>query len=230
MIYVGKTTKTIEDRFEGHVYDAFGRKSKTYLCRSVRKYGVENFKLEKLCKCVRVGKLDLMEKFFIKKLKSSNREFGYNLTLGGEGGVPNEETRAKMGRSGELNNNFGGKSITENQKVLAKINSIRQFSDPEARKRVSEQMKGNIPWNKGLKKGDKYKGKDVSELILGGLKNKGKKRTEEWKKIRSEKYSGVGHPLFGSTMSEETKRKIGESQKQRFLKLKNTQTLYSHGE
>lgn len=43
-IYVGKTTKSIEERFARHRYSHVD--GNTYLYKSMRKYGFENFNIE----------------------------------------------------------------------------------------------------------------------------------------------------------------------------------------
>jgi len=75
--YVGKTTKSIEERFAKHRYNHSG--GNTYLYRSMRKYGFENFLIEVL---EHVNHdLDEREKFWIRALKPE-----YNMTEGGDGG------------------------------------------------------------------------------------------------------------------------------------------------
>jgi group I intron endonuclease len=49
--YVGKTVKTVQNRFCNHCYDAIKRNSTTYLHRAIRKYGKENFIVEKIELC-----------------------------------------------------------------------------------------------------------------------------------------------------------------------------------
>lgn len=85
-------------------------------------------------------------------------------------------------------------------------------------KKISNSLKGNIPWSKGKKFNSKHRLK-LSESHKGkkhtkehkrriGLANKGKKRTEEMKR----KYSSC---KIGIKQSEESKRKIGLASKKR---------------
>ena len=49
--YIGKTIKTLKNRFHNHCYDALKRDSTTYFHRAIRKYGKENFILEEIELC-----------------------------------------------------------------------------------------------------------------------------------------------------------------------------------
>lgn len=81
--YIGKTTKTIEERFRKHLYESRYERSNSYLYKSMKKYGVKHFTI-KVIECqVDETKLDERERYWIEKLNPH-----YNLTPGGEGGHP----------------------------------------------------------------------------------------------------------------------------------------------
>lgn len=90
--YVGKTTRTIEERMQGH-------KRPSNKCPLVKyayeKYGT--FEIETLIE-VENEHLDKYEVHYIKEFQTLSPN-GYNLTTGGEGGIPSDETRAKMRES-----------------------------------------------------------------------------------------------------------------------------------
>jgi len=67
-----------------------------FLYRAMRKYGAENFFVQTLTLANSPGELNALERFFIAKFRSFDSEIGYNLTMGGEGVVPNEATRRKL--------------------------------------------------------------------------------------------------------------------------------------
>lgn len=100
--YIGKTSKTIEQRWKAHCYNA-KKGVVTYLYNAIRKYGVENFQVEFLSEG-----LDKEEIFFISSLQPK-----YNMTRGGDGGDTSSSPRYKENRlqrrsyKGENNPNYG---------------------------------------------------------------------------------------------------------------------------
>lgn len=83
-VYIGITTRTIEERFQEHKYRLNERKH-LHLYSSMIKYGVQNFKVEELEKCDSIESLFTKEREWIKKFDSTNPDIGYNNTNGGEG-------------------------------------------------------------------------------------------------------------------------------------------------
>lgn len=77
-IYVGQTTRTLEERFNAHKYC-----NTSYIGKAIHKYGAKNFKKEILAECDTIEELDELEIYFIAKLNSKAPN-GYNLTDGGE--------------------------------------------------------------------------------------------------------------------------------------------------
>lgn len=100
--YIGKTTQLLEDRWYQHCKNAqYGHDS--YLYKAIRKYGVESFKIEKLC--------DGLDDEEVMMIEAHSPE--YNMTRGGDGGdtssSPNYARGMLMRRSyaGEGNPNYG---------------------------------------------------------------------------------------------------------------------------
>ena len=89
--YVGKTTRSIEERFGEHA-----RHKKFLVDKAICKYGRENFLVEVIEECETIEQLNEREIFWIAELNTKVPN-GYNLTDGGEGTLnPSKETRAKM--------------------------------------------------------------------------------------------------------------------------------------
>lgn len=82
-LYVGLTTRTIKKRFYAHIYHATKEHRNNYLHCAIRKYGVENFKIEEIVSCFDQKSLCELECYFIKKYNTLAPN-GYNLTTGGE--------------------------------------------------------------------------------------------------------------------------------------------------
>ena len=110
-IYVGKTTKTIEKRWRRHVYDAENDLVSTHLSKAIKKYGAKNFKVEKIDSAKDEIELNNKEKYWISFYNSTNREVGYNLCAGGEGG-----------------NTYQFKSEKDMAKIKAKISESKMGS------------------------------------------------------------------------------------------------------
>lgn len=90
-IYIGKhSTDNIYDGYMG---------SGTMIKRSINKYGLENFTKEYLAFCDNEETLNYLERYYIKKYKSTNVNIGYNITGGGNGCLGlthSQETKEKI--------------------------------------------------------------------------------------------------------------------------------------
>lgn len=83
--YIGKTTGTIENRFEQHKKDCRKRTTeKRPLYRAMLKYGIENFSVSCVEECS-IEVLSDREIYWINYYKTY--ENGYNATLGGDGSI-----------------------------------------------------------------------------------------------------------------------------------------------
>lgn len=83
--YVGKTSYSLNKRFQEHIYDS--HRSLEYnkhrpLYMAFQKYGIDNFTIEQLEE-VPENQEDEREQYWIAKLNTYNE--GYNATLGGDG-------------------------------------------------------------------------------------------------------------------------------------------------
>ena len=84
-LYIGKTTKTIEDRWKEHIYSALYREDKNFqLYNAIKKYGSEHFHITQIEECP-TNLLNEREVFWIQFYDSYNN--GYNMTEGGDGTV-----------------------------------------------------------------------------------------------------------------------------------------------
>ena len=80
-VYIGKTERSIEERFTEHCNDAYRRKNEQRpLYSAMRKYGVEHFSIELL---EVTNEPEARESFWINEKNSYYN--GYNATLGGDG-------------------------------------------------------------------------------------------------------------------------------------------------
>lgn len=76
--YIGQTRYTIEFRWRQHIH----KKDNTYFHNAIKKYGVDNFIVEKLEEC-NIEDLNEREIYYIAKYNTFKD--GYNSTIGGDG-------------------------------------------------------------------------------------------------------------------------------------------------
>lgn len=77
-VYIGQTIRPIIDRFKRHISDAINNVLDTHFARAIRKYGKDNFIIEKLDKAFSQDELNLKEQYYIRLYDSINK--GYNET------------------------------------------------------------------------------------------------------------------------------------------------------
>jgi group I intron endonuclease len=80
--YVGCTIHPLKKRFEEHFWRCSKSDSNSKICNSIRKYGIENFKIELLEECD-ISNIYEREKYYINEYKTYDN--GLNSTYGGEG-------------------------------------------------------------------------------------------------------------------------------------------------
>lgn len=80
--YVGQTCQPLEQRArrgEGYI-------NSPAVYSAIKKYGWDNIKIETFSCCSK-EQMDYLEKYYIKFYKTYDKQFGYNLTLGGDGSL-----------------------------------------------------------------------------------------------------------------------------------------------
>jgi len=96
------------------------------LNRAIGKYGINNFKKEILESCSNIDILNLQEKYWIKFYNSTNKQIGYNISCGGDGGDtfsnnPNKEIiRKRFVKSNK--EKCKGRKLSEKTKQKMKLN------------------------------------------------------------------------------------------------------------
>lgn len=87
--YIGRTTTSIKNRWSVHIAhakygDKYSQKSnkkigQTYLYRTMRKYGIENFEIKQIDEAKSYDHMVFLENFYIKYYNSLDAKYGYNL-------------------------------------------------------------------------------------------------------------------------------------------------------
>ena len=221
--YIGKTYRDAETRRKEHLS---GRGNQP-LADAFKKYGEANFTYEILHDGIIPEMLDAFE---IQAIAEHNTVApnGYNLTHGGEGGSPSEETRRKISKAGKGRTPWnkgkpspyrGVPRSEETRRKISEANTGKTHSE-ETRRKISEVQIGRIPWNKG--KPSPYRGVPRSEETRRKISkaHKGVPLSVEHRRKLSEAHKGQipwnkGKPSQnrGIPLSEEHRRKISEARK-----------------
>ena len=114
-VYIGvsKNPEKRWNRGRGYMYNP-------YFWRCIQKYGWDNIKHEILFSGISLESAKAKEVELIAEFRANEREFGYNISGGGDG-LTAEESREKMSRARMGNKNSVGRKIS--QEVREKISS-----------------------------------------------------------------------------------------------------------
>ena len=116
--YIGQTINKPEIRFSYHTQRLKkGTHDNEYLQRSFNKHGIDSFMFYTILKTDDLESLNLYEEQFIKILRATDRNFGYNIRPGGANSKLSEEHKRKIGLAG-----IGRKMSEENKRKIAERN------------------------------------------------------------------------------------------------------------
>lgn len=145
-------------------YDSYMGSGK-HLKAAQKKYGIENFEKEIICKNVQYkDTINDMEKFYIKKEHTLGKA-EYNITDGGEGFTGHHSAETKVAMKGNKNNK--GHKHSE-----------------ETRRKISESMKGK---NKGKPSPTKGKQLSVGTCRKMSEAKKGIYKEKHWKVVNGKR-------------------------------------------
>jgi len=122
---------------------------------ALNKYGKENFEYSILTHC-KLEELNFFEKFYISRLKTTDRKYGYNATDGGDSGERTEDCRKHMA---ELWTDERRKKLSEKQ--MGENNVFYNHKHNEATIELLKKHKKKCDENRFF---EKY-GYTISELI-----------------------------------------------------------------
>ena len=218
--YIGKSVRSIE-RINKHFN---GNGGSPVLCRAIKKYGADAFRVEIIESDAPESWLSKMEILHIRFFNSKTPN-GYNLTDGGEG---------VSGMTGHIAWNKGKVLSPEHRQKISEASKGKVLS-PETRQKISEASKGRTAWNKG--KPAWNKGKSPSPETRQKLSESKTNPSPETRRKMSEAKKGKvlspehrqkisvagkgrtawnkGKPAWnkGKSPSPETRRKLSESHK-----------------
>lgn len=193
--YIGKTTKSLEERMGQHIKHSEKGKSKFF--KALKSYGADNFEWEIIYTAETLNELDEKEKYYIKLYDSINE--GYNMVEGGTGGY-NEyaviaNRKKRKGKSYEeiyskeglavmklVRENFGKigvdylRSLSKERRTeIARMGAYAKAEtgythSEETRKKISEAQKGITHMERYGEDGAKLASKKISEATKEAMK------------------------------------------------------------
>lgn len=226
--YIGYTKRTLEERFQGHCKDTSrGR----VLVKAINKYGATAFNKEIIETVENLEEAKSREIYWIDHFKTNHRDFGYNMTKGGDGvdsknasylrhryykSDEGKEWREELSNKWKTNNpckdgnipwNKGLKGCFNEETLNKMSNSHKErYKDPEARAKQSEIVKRN--WENGAY--DNRPPPTPETIAKRAEARRGSKQTE-YQKQRAREAN------LGKIVSAETRKKVGDANRGRKL-------------
>lgn len=183
------------------------------LQQSIEKYGKENFEKEILEECSSKEHLDLAEIYWISYYNSTDRNIGYNISVGGSGGDtisnhPDKEVisqKISKSNKGKLPWNAGTKGkikwTEERKKKVSESNKGKKRSEETKRK----QSLARIRWHENSSEEQKEVIREKLRLSQTGKKMP--HRSDDQKRKQSE-WMKENNPMFWYTHTEESREKM----------------------
>lgn len=212
-VYVGFTSKSIEERWKKHCMDATKYMSSYVFHKAIRKYGVEAFSVE----TIYTGDdwkhtLQVMEPKFITEYNTyiHNNGEGYNMTMGGEGSVGFHHTPENILKMSKDKQGMGkGRIHSEETKE-----KIRQSHMGKKREPFSAEWLENMSKASKGRKREPFSAEHRQKLSEAQRGVKRGSPSEETRKKLSEANKGQNK---GIPLSAETKAKISASLRARIV-------------
>lgn len=218
-VYVGKTKKSLEKRWSEHVRNAKNRVNRR-LYDAINKHGLENFTISELDFTDDIEKIDEIESWFIYILHSNDPKYGYNMTLGGDGGntISGFSEDKLLDYKKKLSESISGYNHSEETKKTLSIMKIGAVMENSTKEKISKTLKDLIregkftPDTSGIMKGQKigFKHTDLAKKkISEGRKGKkyeevyGEELANDLKRKKSENWRDEKNPNFKNICRED---------------------------
>lgn len=188
-VYIGQTIQE-RIRYNNHLCKCH---NKYPIDNAIKKYGIENFEYSILENCYSLtpvevkDKLDILEINYIKQYNSTDKEKGYNLSIGGKttrdttkqsniskGHIVTEETRQKISIANK-GRKITGEWLQHIREAAAKRRGKPANISEEGRKRKSEKLSGSNHPMYG-----KHHTKEAKEKISKAHKGKVYDKPDTW--------------------------------------------------
>ena len=124
-MYVGQTCQNPKKRWA----NGLGYVTQQYFYRAIQKYGWNGFEHEIVASNLTKFEADDLEKTLIKELQTYDKQFGYNITLGGKGNLGyhlSDDTKQKIGAA--IKKHYLNPEYAQKMKDIVPKRAIYQFS------------------------------------------------------------------------------------------------------
>lgn len=228
--YIGQSAD-IRQREKRHFKDLCDKKHfNAHLQYAFLKYGLDKFRFQVL-ENVSINMLNAQEKKWINFYKTDQKEFGYNLSRGGElnfrGKHHSEETLRKMSKA--------HKGFKHSAETIKKIIESRKWYSPseQTKQKISESWKYNMISQETLRrlhenrKGCPLSAEHRRKLSIGSRFNqfaKGYRHKEETRKKMSEAQR-FNQKAKGHRHTKETREKMSKAHKGRPLSIETRRKM-----
>lgn len=171
-IYIGKDTKS-NPNYHG---------SGAIIKKAIEKYGIQNFTKEVIDKAETKEELSEKEKYWILHFNSTDKNIGYNISNGGDGGdtISNNPNKKIIKEKVSKSSFTKGKTYEEAYGLEKALEYKRKLS----------QNHGSTKYKKGKTYEDIY-GKDLADQYKQKLKEARSKYKTEKERLGEEKYNEI---------------------------------------
>ncbi|MFX1297420.1 MAG: GIY-YIG nuclease family protein [Promethearchaeota archaeon] len=228
-VYIGKTIKTLEERWSEHLKRADALKrareanphkkiSGTHINNAIIKHGSNAFVINQEDVAYSRAELNEKEQYWVNEYDSINREKGYNMTEGGEGGKKSPEVVEKMT---EIN-----QEIARNPQAQEKMSESisEKWQDQKYQESVSKSVTGK--WQE-----PKYRERQLKSRVEG--KREIPNKREFLKDIQEMKKKDLNekHDMDGKCINKRIREMLGHrgvnnfSQAKKYLENKNLEDV-----
>lgn len=122
-VYIGQTCQKPEYRWKRN---GKGYETCEIMWKAIQKYGWDNFEHIILKNNLTLEEANFYEKYYIQKFNSTNKKYGYNISLGGKNAPLSQETKQKLSKlfSGTNHQFYGKKRDSETKRKISETKSL----------------------------------------------------------------------------------------------------------
>lgn len=210
-IYIGQTSqKDVRRRWN----NGWGYRNNYHFNKAIQKYGWNNFQHIVIFENLSLEVANIIEDELIRKYKTTNPSYGYNINTGGNSGYKlSQETKKKIseklsgenspfyGLYGKDHPRYGIPMPDEAKAIISEKNKKKNWTQEtiskkkEAGARTSERQKGKIPWH----------------MINAAAKIKRGTKISEEQRNKISQTLKKHPPMLGKKMSKESKEKMSKT-------------------